>query len=178
MGESLPTHHEEYIAGRGDNSFHDYYLVHKFIPMPQAMKIPAAKAALDSSFCIFNGHLSSEKCWVGGKAPEIQRSSCTLWWYCKRQFRILRSIHRTRIFSISNDSGQNHAYHLQIARFRCISSRCTINLYPKWKMVTKYEKLQNQNFETFGFVHHDTNGRNHGPVCVPGGKLRLSKGIR
>ena len=98
-------------------------LVHKFIPMPQAMKIPAAKAAVDkewekwrkisawnltkvkskkqeieeartagrySSFCIINGHLSSEKCWIGGKAPKIQRSSCTPRWYCKRQFRVAR----------------------------------------------------------------------------------------
>ena len=36
-----------------------------------------------SSFCIINGHLSSEKCWTGGKTPEIQRSSCTPWWFVK-----------------------------------------------------------------------------------------------
>ena len=47
MGESLPTHHEDHIAGKGDNSLQHYNLVHKFIPMPQAMKIPAAKAAVD-----------------------------------------------------------------------------------------------------------------------------------
>ena len=48
MGESLPNHHEDHIAGKGDNSLQHYNLVHKFIPMPQAMKIPAAKAAVDS----------------------------------------------------------------------------------------------------------------------------------
>ena len=47
MGESLPNHHEDHIAGKGDNSLQHYNLVHKFIPMPQAMKIPAAKAAVD-----------------------------------------------------------------------------------------------------------------------------------
>ena len=47
MGESLPTHHEDHIAGKGDNSQQHYNLVHTFIPMPQAMKIPAAKAAVD-----------------------------------------------------------------------------------------------------------------------------------
>ena len=47
MGESLPTHHEDHIAGKGENSLQHYNLVHKFIPMPQAMKIPAAKAAVD-----------------------------------------------------------------------------------------------------------------------------------
>ena len=47
VGESLPNHHEDHIAGKGDNSLQHYNLVHKFIPMPQAMKIPAAKAAVD-----------------------------------------------------------------------------------------------------------------------------------
>ena len=47
MGESLPTHHEDHIAGKGDNSLQHYNLVHKFILVPQAMKIPAAKAAVD-----------------------------------------------------------------------------------------------------------------------------------
>ena len=70
---------------------------HKFIPVPQANKeweklekimawnqtkvkskkmvIDKARTA-DSSFRIINGHLSSEKCWIGGKTPKIQRSSC------------------------------------------------------------------------------------------------------
>ena len=35
---------------KGDNSLQHYNLVHKFIPMPQAMKIPAAKAAVDKEW--------------------------------------------------------------------------------------------------------------------------------
>ena len=50
MEESLPNYHEDHIAGRGDNSLQHYNLVHKFIPMPQAMKIPAAKAAVDKEW--------------------------------------------------------------------------------------------------------------------------------
>ena len=50
MGESLPTHHEDHIAGKGDNSLQHYNLVHKFIPMPQTMKSPAAKAAVDKEW--------------------------------------------------------------------------------------------------------------------------------
>ena len=50
MGESLPKHHEDHIAGRGNNSLQHYNLVHKFSPMPQAMKIPAAKAAVDKEW--------------------------------------------------------------------------------------------------------------------------------
>ena len=44
---SLPNHHEDHIAGKGDNSLQHYNLVHKFIPLLQAMTIPAAKAAVD-----------------------------------------------------------------------------------------------------------------------------------
>ena len=50
MEESLPKYHEDHIAGRGDNPLQHYNLVHKFIPMPQAMKIPAAKAAVDKEW--------------------------------------------------------------------------------------------------------------------------------
>ena len=50
MGNLIPHHHEDHIAGRGENSLQHYNLVHKFIPMPQAMKIPAAKAAVDKEW--------------------------------------------------------------------------------------------------------------------------------
>ena len=50
MGESLPNHHEDHVAGKGDNSLLHYNLVHKFIPLLQAMKIPAAKAAVDKEW--------------------------------------------------------------------------------------------------------------------------------
>ena len=50
MGNSEPPIHEDHIAGKGENSLQHYNLVHKFIPMPQAMKIPAAKAAVDKEW--------------------------------------------------------------------------------------------------------------------------------
>ena len=50
MGNSIPNHHEDHIAGKGENSLQHYNLVHKIIPMPQAMKIPAAKAAVDKEW--------------------------------------------------------------------------------------------------------------------------------
>ena len=51
MGNSVPNHHEDHIAGKRDNSLQHYNLVHKFIPMPQAMKIPEAKkAAVDKEW--------------------------------------------------------------------------------------------------------------------------------
>ena len=47
MEESSPNYHEDHIAGKGDPSVQHYNLVHKFIPMPQAIKIPTANAAVD-----------------------------------------------------------------------------------------------------------------------------------
>ena len=50
MGNSIPHYHQDHIAGKGENSSQHYHLVHKCIPMPQAMKIPAAKAAVDKEW--------------------------------------------------------------------------------------------------------------------------------
>ena len=36
-GNSVPNSHEDHIAGKRENSLQHYNLVHKFIPMPQAM---------------------------------------------------------------------------------------------------------------------------------------------
>ena len=49
--ESLQSkNHEDHIAGKGSTSVTHYNLVHKFIPMPQAMKIPDAIAAVDKEW--------------------------------------------------------------------------------------------------------------------------------
>ena len=45
LESSLPKDHEDPIAGKGYNSVTQYNLVHKFIPMPQAMKTRDANAA-------------------------------------------------------------------------------------------------------------------------------------
>ena len=50
MGNSILHNHEDHVAGKGENSLQHYNLVHKFIPMLQAMKIPAAKAAADKEW--------------------------------------------------------------------------------------------------------------------------------
>ena len=50
LESSLPKDHEDHIAGKGYNSMTHYNLVHKFVPVPQAMKIPDAKAAMDKEW--------------------------------------------------------------------------------------------------------------------------------
>ena len=50
MGNSIAHHHEDHIAGNGENSLQQENLVHKFILMPQAMKSLAVKAAVDNEW--------------------------------------------------------------------------------------------------------------------------------
>ena len=50
MGESLPNYHEDHVAGKGNNSLQHYNLVHKFIPMSQAMKNSCSKTAVDKEW--------------------------------------------------------------------------------------------------------------------------------
>ena len=44
---TLYEDYEDHIAGKGINSLSHYNLVHKFIPMLHAMKIPEGKAAVE-----------------------------------------------------------------------------------------------------------------------------------
>ena len=81
------------------------------------------------SFCLTDGYLS-EECRIGGKTPKIQRSSCTPRRHCERWFRILCSIHRTRIISISNDGSKSDWFYFKTTGMRRTSSWCSICLYP------------------------------------------------
>ena len=47
---SSPTKHDDRIAGKRCTSLAHYNLVHSYIPMPQAMKIPDAKPAVDKEW--------------------------------------------------------------------------------------------------------------------------------
>ena len=49
MEGSQSKNHEDHIARRGMNSLSHYNLVHKFTLMPQAMKIPDAKSAVEKN---------------------------------------------------------------------------------------------------------------------------------
>ena len=155
MGESLPSHHEDHIAGKGHNSLQHYNLVHKFIPILEAMKMPDAKAAVEKEWEKLEKFSAWNLTKVRSKKEVIDEARtsgakvhfASLVDIChlknaeleanhrkykgrvvlrgdivKDDFRVLRSIHRTRIISISNDSSKSHGYHLQIARLRWTSS--------------------------------------------------------
>ena len=162
IGESLPTHHGDHIAGKGDNSLQHYKLVHKFIPMLQAMKIPAASAAVDkeweklekisawnlkqergdrwskdegrkSSFRLTDGHMSFEKCWIGSKAPKIQGSSCTPRRYCEWWFWIfLRCLQK-----------KDHQHHKQQQKSWISSPDCWVAQDKQLTQLSAYTQVKN-----------------------------------
>ena len=170
-------------------------VVHKFIPMPQAMKISRSKGssgerigktgentglATDESqkrkrgdrrskewgqnctFCVVHGSLSSQDFGVGATVSKIQRSSRTPRLHCERWFSIVCSNYWAGIVSITNDSSKSHGYHIQTARVRWTRADA-VSAYTQVKMEDAHFFLR-QNVQTFGFVYHETNGLNHGPV--------------
>ena len=50
MEGSQSKSHEDHISGKGVNSLSHYNLVHKFIPVPEAVKILDAKAAVEKEW--------------------------------------------------------------------------------------------------------------------------------
>ena len=80
--------------------------------------------------CLTDVHLSFEKCSIGGKAPKIQRSSCTPRRFCERWFRIVCGIYRARIISITNDGCKSNGYYIETTRMRRTRSRLNIWLHP------------------------------------------------
>ena len=193
MGNSIPHHLQDHIAGKGENSLQPYNLVHKFILMPQAMKIPAAKAAVDKEWeklekisawdltkvrsqkeVIDEARTSDAKVHFDLKNAELeakhqkqQRSSCTPRWYSKKK----------------NDSGSHTVFferglsasQMTAAKVMDIISRLSgcdgqaadavfVQTQVKMKDVHKNWKFPNRNVQTWWFVFSDTNDQNHGPV--------------
>ena len=74
MGETPPKYHENHIAGKvRDTSLQHFSLVYKF-PMPQAMKIPAAKAAVDKECEKLEKIPAWDKTKVGSKSEVIDEA--------------------------------------------------------------------------------------------------------
>ena len=105
---SQPRNHKDHTAGKGFTSMTHFNFVHKFIPMPQAMKIPDAKVTVDkewkkletipawnfgksqeqkrrlkrqkeSPLCHTDGQMSHQECGVGIKITDVQRQSRAPW---------------------------------------------------------------------------------------------------
>ena len=191
MGNSIPHHHEDHIAGKGENSLQHCNLVHKFVPMPQAMKIPAAKAAVDKEW----EKLEKISAWnltkVKSKKKVIDEARtagatvhfASLMDICHLKNAELEAKHQKykgRVVlrgDIVKDNEQgSSASLLAAAKVMDIISRLlgcagqagdAVSAYTQVKMEDAPKLLKNsknRNVQTFGSVYHDTNGQNHGPV--------------
>ena len=68
--ECVPhRYHEDHIFAKGLNSLSHYNLVHKFIPMPQALIIPDVTAAMDKEW----GQLEKIPAWQLTKVRNKER---------------------------------------------------------------------------------------------------------
>ena len=193
MGNSIPHYHQDHIAGKGDNSLQHYNLVHKFIPMPQAMKIPTAKAAVDKEW----EKLEKISAWNLTKVKskkkvidEARTSGATVHFaslmdICHLKNAELEAKHQKykgrvvlRGDIVKDNSGSyavfteqgSSASQMTAAKIMDIISMLpgcdgqaadAVSAYTQVKME---DKFQNRSVQTFGFVYHDTNGQNHGPV--------------
>ena len=198
LGESLPNHHEDHIAGKADSSLQHCNVAHKFIPMPQAVKIPAAKAAVDKEW----EKLEKISVWnltkVRSKKQVIDEARmsgakvhfASLMDICHLKNAELEAKHQKykgrvvlRGDIVKDDSGSyavfteqgSSASQMTAAKIMDIISRLpgcdgqaadAVSAETQVKMEDAHKllkKFQNRNVQTFGFVYHDTNGRNHGP---------------
>ena len=128
-------------------------------------KISAWNLGCDSTFCIIDKSLSSEECGTTEETSVIQRSSCTLKRYRERRFKLLCSIHRVTIISITNDSRKVMDIISRLLWTRRASSRRGIGLHPskngRFSEVVEYSQIgMSRHLDTSA---DDTNGLNHGP---------------
>ena len=198
--ESIPNHHEDHVAGKGDNHysttiwFTNLFLCLKQWRYPQQKQqwiknvrnlktFPRGtwqKSETNQRWSMKQGrralqfilhHLWTYVIWKmlnwmqsTQNTKVVLYSEATLW---KMILDFMQYLHyRTRIISITNDGNISHGYHIQIARMRRANSWRSICLYPGqngWcsKII---ENSQIGMSQTLGFVCHDTNGPNHGPV--------------
>ena len=198
MGESLPNHHEDHIAGKGSNSLQHYNLVHKFIPMPQAIKNSSSKGSSGQGMGKIGANFGVEPDKVRSKKEVIDEARTTgakvhfasLMDICHLKNAELEAKHQKykgrvvlRGDIVKDDSGSyavfteqgSSASQMTAAKVMDIISRLpgcdgqaadAVSAYTQVKMedAPKLLKIPNRNVQTFGFVYHDTNGLNHGPV--------------
>ena len=145
------------------NSLSRYNLAHKFIPMPQAMKLPAAKVAVEKEM---GENSLMDVCHLENLElePHFQK-------YIGRV--VLRG------HNVKDDSGSHAVFteqgssacksngcDIKTNRMRRTSSRSSIRSYSgqTWKMHHHCLKFQSHNVQIFGYVYQNTNGQNHGPA--------------
>ena len=97
MERILRKNYEDHVTGKGSNPLHHYNLVHKFILLPQAIKIPAAEAAVDL--------MTFLSAWSDSVCDVIFRP---IWWSAKRMGKNLEKIPAWNLATVRNKSEVNN----------------------------------------------------------------------
>ena len=191
MEGSQSKNHEEHIAGKGMNSLSHYNLVYKFIPMPEAMKVPDAKAAVEKEW----------ENWRKCRHGSWRRSKTNVRWSMKQGLRAILlifwvlgslSISKIRSWSFKNTKVESYsqvagsyavvteqgssASQMTAAKVMDIISRLSgcagqaadaVSAYTQVKkgrrtIMVKNSKVRMSRY--LDYVYQNTNGLNHGPV--------------
>ena len=189
MEESLPNCHEDEFAGKGDKSPQHYNLVHIFIPVAQAMKIPAAKAAVDKEWKILKKNSAWNMTKVRSKKQVFDEARtmgakvhfASLMDICHFKNAELEAKHQKykgrvvfRGDIVKDDSGsyavfteqRSSASQMTSAKVMDIISRLLGCAGKAADAVSAYTllKIPKSECPDICIVYHDTNGLNHGPV--------------
>ena len=99
-----------------------------------------------------------------------EQSSCSRRWHSRRWSRLLRSVFFEQGSSVSQMAAAKVMDNKSRLPGRSGQAADAASAYTQAKngrCSTIIENSQSQNVQTFGFVCHDTNGINHGPVWTP-----------
>ena len=131
-------------------------LAHKLIPVPQATKIPNAKAAVEKGF-------------LEAQRAKKKKSTLLHWWTSELEPKLLRHKGRVVLEGFTEQSSsaaqttaaKNNGCYCKIARLWRTSSRRHIGTHSSkiGGCSQTAQKIQSQNVHKYGYVFHDTNGQ-------------------
>ena len=124
--------------------------------MPQALKIPDAKAAVEKECEKLEKIPAWQLTKVRNKKEVIDEATNEG-----------SKVHFVSLMDICNDSCKSHGRDFKTTWLRRTNNRRSIRLHArsKWKMHQRYFKnIQSQNVQIFGYVYHSTKSKNHGPI--------------
>ena len=170
LERTQPKDDEDRIAGKGFNSLSHFNLVHKFIPMLQAMKIPHAKAAVDNRKSKEQFILLRRWTTVISKNAELEP---------KIQKYKGRVVLRGDI--VKDDSGSYATFTEQGSSASQMKTEKVMDIYQgyqdvqdklptqyrlisksTWRTLEHYVNLPSQSVQTFGNVYHNASDTNLG----------------
>ena len=186
---TLPKDHEDHIAEKGPNSMSHYNLVHKFVPMPQAMKIPDVKAAVDKGWELPAWQMTKERSKKASflKHTKTKRKSTSVhvWTFVISKNAELEPKYQKykgrvvlRSDMVKDDSGSypvlteqgSSASQMPAAKIMDVIARqpdcagqaadaVAACTQVKLEELPDCSKFPNQNVQICGYVFHDTNGQ-------------------